>query len=87
MENISLQVVTSKSRSDFAEVKDFQTLYNSTEMGRFKDEVYGDNFFLSKILTKHLGKIDLLVNQMNQKSRSCSYSGSVGTSGRITYDK
>ena len=42
---------------------------------------------LSKILTKNLGKIDLLVNQMNQKSRSCSYSGSVGSSGRITYEK
>ena len=45
MENILLQVITSKSRSDFAEAKDFQTLYNSTEMGRFKDEVYGDNSF------------------------------------------
>ena len=43
--------------------------------------------FLGKILTKNLGKIGLLVKQMNQKSRICSYSGTVGSSGRITYDK
>ena len=43
--NFSVQVITSKSRSDFAEVKHFQTLYNSTEMGRFKDEVYGNHFY------------------------------------------
>ena len=42
---------------------------------------------ISKILTKNLGKIDLLVSRMNQKSRICASSGSVDSSRRITYDK
>ena len=42
---------------------------------------------LSKILTKNLGKIDLLVSKLNQKSRICASSGSVDSSRRITYDK
>ena len=85
-------MITSKSRSTFSDHKDFKTLFNSTEMGQFKDEVYGildcNNIHISinsKILIK--GKIEDLIQWINQKSRSCSSSESVAGSGILTYDK
>ena len=60
-------MITSKSRSTFSDHKDFKTLFNSTEMGQFKDEVYGildcNTIHISinsKILIK--GKIEDLIH-------------------------